>query len=123
MAKILLVDDEPDIRYITKRMLEKAGHQVVEARDGEECLQRLRSERPDLILLDVMMPGLKGWEVCRKIKADEETSCIPVVMFTVRTSEEDMQESRSCGAEAHINKPFDREELLRVISKILESKE
>ncbi len=119
MARILLVDDEPDIRYITKRMLEKEGHEIIEACDGEECLQKLESEKPDLILLDVMMPGLKGWEVCRKIKAEEKTRSIPVVMFTVRTSEEDLEESRKCGAEAHINKPFEREELLRVVNRVL----
>jgi len=113
------VDDEPEIRYITRRMLEKAGHEVSEAGNGEECLQKLKAEKPDLILLDVMMPGLKGWEVCRKIKAEEKTRSIPVVMFTVRTSEEDLEESRKCGAEAHINKPFDREKLLETVNRIL----
>jgi CheY-like chemotaxis protein len=119
LAKILLVDDEPEIRYITRRMLERAGHSVIEAGDGEECLNRLKSEQVDLVLLDVMMPGLKGWEVCRKIKSEERTSRIPVVMFTVRTSEEDVEQSRKCGAEAHINKPFEREELLRVVNRVL----
>ncbi len=122
MAKILLVDDEPEIRYIARRMLEKAGHEVSEACDGEECLQKLKAEKPDLILLDVMMPGLKGWEVCRRIKAEDRTRSIPVVMFTVRTSEEDLEESRKCGAEGHINKPFEREELLRVVNRVLDER-
>jgi len=122
MAKILLVDDEPEIRYIARRMLEKVGHEVSEACDGEECLQKLKAEKPDLILLDVMMPGLKGWEVCRRIKAEDRTRSIPVVMFTVRTSEEDLEESRKCGAEGHINKPFEREELLRVVNRVLDER-
>ncbi|NOZ59459.1 MAG: response regulator [Euryarchaeota archaeon] len=119
MAKILLVDDEPEMRFITRKMLEKAGHTVVEACSGEECLARLEEELPDLILLDVMMPGDDGWEVCRKIKSQDRTRGIPVVMFTVRTEEEDMLESTSSGADAHINKPFERDELLGIISRIL----
>ena len=119
MAKILLVDDEPDIRFLTKRMLERQGYSVAEAEDGETALRMLQEERPDLVLLDVRMPGLNGWEVCRRIKADEETKSIPVVMFTVRTSEEDMLRSREYGADAHINKPFDRDELLRLVEKML----
>jgi CheY-like chemotaxis protein len=120
VAKILLVDDEPDIRYLTRRMLEKVGHSVVEAENGEMALRTLQKEdKPDLILLDVRMPGLNGWEVCRRIKSDDKTKSIPVVMFTVRTSEEDMQKSVDYGAEAHINKPFDKDELLKLVEKML----
>ncbi|NOZ59756.1 MAG: response regulator [Euryarchaeota archaeon] len=120
MARILLVDDEPDIRYITRRMLERAGHSVVEAGDGETALDILRREPPDLVLLDVRMPGMNGWEVCRRIKEDSTTGSIPVVMFTVRTSKDSVKRSRECGAEAHINKPFEREELLELLERILE---
>jgi CheY-like chemotaxis protein len=119
MAKILLVDDEPEMRFITRRMLEKAGYTVIEASNGEECLAKLEEELPDLILLDVMMPGDDGWVVCRRIKAQERTKSIPVVMFTVRTADEDMGESDRAGAEAHINKPFERDELLRILDSIL----
>jgi CheY-like chemotaxis protein len=120
LAKILLVDDEPDIRFLTKRMLEKEGHSVTEAENGEMALRMLQKEdKPDLILLDVRMPGLNGWEVCRRIKADDKTKNIPVVMFTVRTSEEDIQKSVDYGANAHINKPFDKEELLELVENML----
>ncbi|WP_456474742.1 response regulator [Candidatus Pyrohabitans sp.] len=119
MVKILIVDDEPEIRFLTRKMLEKAGYEVVEAGDGEEGLRLLEKETPDLILLDVMMPGLKGWEVCGKIKANVRLKNIPVAMFTVRTTEEDVEKSRDCGAEAHINKPFDREELIYTVEKLL----
>lgn len=119
MAKILLVDDEPEIRFLTRRMLEKEGHSVTEAENGEMALRMLQKDKPDLILLDVRMPGLNGWEVCRRIKADDKTKGIPVVMFTVRTSEEDIQKSVDYGAEAHINKPFDKEELLELVENML----
>jgi CheY-like chemotaxis protein len=120
MAMILLVDDEPEIRIITREMLEKAGHSVVEAGNSAECLKKLKAEKPDLILLNIRMPVDDGWKVCRKIKGDEETKGIPVVMFTVMTSEKDMKYSSGCGADAHINKPFDREELLDTVERILE---
>jgi CheY-like chemotaxis protein len=119
MARILLVDDEPELRIITRMMLEKAGYEVVEASNGEEGLRILANFKPDLILLDVMMPGMGGWKVCEKIKADEKLKHIPVVMFTVRTSEEDIEHSRECGAEAHINKPFEKQELLATIERLL----
>lgn len=119
MVKILIVDDEPEIRFLTRKMLEKAGYEVMEAGNGEEGLRLLKKEKPDLILLDVMMPGLKGWEVCGRIKADERLRNIPVAMFTVRTAEDDIEKSRDCGAEAHINKPFDREELIYTVEKLL----
>jgi CheY-like chemotaxis protein len=79
---------------------EKAGHSVVEAGSGEECLEKLKAEDPDVILLDVRMPDADGWDVCRRVKADERTRSIPVVMFTVKTSKEAIQKSRECGAEA-----------------------
>jgi CheY-like chemotaxis protein len=119
MARILVVDDESSIRYLVKKILEKEGHQVEEAEDGDEALQLLEGDRPDLILLDVMMPGTGGWEVCGKIKARDELKAIPLVMFTVRTSPDSMSRSRACGAEAHINKPFDKEELIRVVESLV----
>jgi CheY-like chemotaxis protein len=122
MARILVVDDEPDIRVLMRMMLEKAGHEVVEAGSGEEGLRMLGSDNPDLVLLDVMMPGLKGWEVCERIKADEKMRSIPVVMFTVRTSKEDIKHSMACCADAHINKPFDRKELLSTVERLLRNR-
>ena len=123
MAKILVVDDEPEIRVLTRMMLEKACYEVVEAENGEEGLRILEKAKPDLILLDVALPGLNGWKVCERIKADNKLRQIPVVMFTVMVSEEDILHSRKCGADAHINKPFDREELLCVIGRLLKEAE
>jgi CheY-like chemotaxis protein len=124
VARILLVDDEPEIRVLTRMMLEKEGYNVVEAGDGAEALEKLKVEAIDLVLLDIMMPGTKGseegWDVCERIKANEELKHIPVVMFTIRTSEEDMEHSFKCKADAHINKPFDMKELLDTVEGVLE---
>lgn len=119
MARILLIDDNENMRVVIRRMLETAEHKVVEAESGREALKMLEHDRPDLVLLDVMMPGEDGWEVCKKIKATEKLRGIPVAMLTVRTSEEDMNKSKESGADAHINKPFDMEHLLRTVESLL----
>ncbi|MCD6082233.1 response regulator [candidate division WOR-3 bacterium] len=119
MAKILVVEDEPEIRILVKTILEKAGYSVVEAEDGEAALRLVNEEEPDLVLLDVMIPGIEGWEVCRRIRENEATRRIPIIMVTVRTTDEDIQRSVECGANAHINKPFDQRELLDTIKKLL----
>ncbi len=119
MARILIVDDEPTILMLIGMMLKREGYEVVEAKDGEECFSKLKEKKPDLILLDVMMPGQDGWEICRKIKGARETRGIPVAMFTVRTSEDSMEKSMEYGADAHINKPIDKKELFDTIKRLL----
>ncbi len=119
VARILLVDDNQNMRVVIKRMLEKAGHKIVEANTGEEALRMLEVDKPDLILLDVMMPGDDGWEVCRKIKAKEKLKGIPVAMLTVRATGDDMDMSSESGADAHITKPFDMEYLQRTVESLL----
>ncbi|MFQ5975695.1 MAG: response regulator [Candidatus Hydrothermarchaeales archaeon] len=123
MARILLVDDEPDIVFTTRMMLEKDGHQVSVAKNSEECMKMLENDLPDLILLDIMMPGENGWETCRKVKGDEKTKDVPVVMFTVRSGGDSIKKSREYShADAHINKPFKRVELLDTVRKLLKEK-
>lgn len=91
MVKVLVVDDEEDIRYLVKVILESRGIDVVEAESGEECLRILEKFTPDLVLLDIMMPGMNGWEVLRHIKGDEHLKSIKVAMLTsVDPSVEDM---------------------------------
>lgn len=120
MKKVLIVDDSKLIIRITKSILEKAGYSVLEAHDGSECFKVLAMQKPDIILLDVVMPEMDGWEVCRKIKEDKTTSDIPVVMFTTSSSERDIQKSfEYSGANAHINKPFNHEEMLNLIKELL----
>ncbi len=121
MAKILFVDDEPDLIFLVTKMLKKEGYGVATAYSGEECLEILKKEKPDLILLDVMMQGIDGWEVCKKIKENKQTKNIPVVMLTVRTSDDSKRKSFDYAhCDAHIDKPFAREELIATIKKLLE---
>ncbi len=121
MSKILFVEDEPDIVYLVKKTLENEGYEVAVALTGDEGLKKLRAERPDLVLLDIMMPDIDGWEVCKRIKENGKTKDIPVVMFTVRSSEGSKLKSfRYAHADAHINKPYSKEELLSTIKGLLE---
>ncbi|MBI5253947.1 MAG: response regulator [Euryarchaeota archaeon] len=120
--KIMVVDDEPDIVVIVGEMLRKAGYGVIEARNGRECLEKLKKEKPDLILLDVMMPDILGWDVCKKIKEDEMTKSIPVAMLTVKSTDEDKERSfKYAHCDAHINKPIIREKLLSTVEWLLKN--
>ena len=120
MEKVLMVDDEPDILVLGETFLKNAGYEVVLARNGDECLDKLKNEKFDLVLLDVMMPGSDdGWEVCRKIKSDEKTSSIPVILFTVCSEPWEIARGNEVGASAQINKPFEVEELIGTIKKVL----
>ncbi len=122
MVKILIIDDEPELVFVTRKLLEKEGYNVVVAKNGKEGLKILENDTPDIILLDIMMPGENGWEVCRKIKSDEKTKNIPIAMFTVRVSEKSVQKSIDyASADAQINKPFETEELLKVINDLLKN--
>ncbi|MFQ5887222.1 MAG: PleD family two-component system response regulator, partial [Candidatus Hydrothermarchaeales archaeon] len=111
---------EPDIIFTTKMLLEGEGYEVVVARSGEECLDRVKEEKPDLILLDVMMPALDGWEVSKRIKEDKETRDIPIAMLTVRTSENSREKSLTYAkADAQIDKPFNIKVLLEMVKDLL----
>lgn len=121
MTKIMIVDDEEKVRYAVRKILEKSGHEVLEASGGKECLKKLKKEKPDLILLDVIMPDMDGWEVCKKIKEDEKTKDITVTMLTVKSGNEDKIKSFDDAlADWHINKPFKAEALIRTVKWLLE---
>ena len=102
-AKILIVDDEPQIRRVLRTTLTSQGYTVAEAKSGDEALEMIRDERPDLILLDVNMPGRSGLETCREIRA---TSDVPIIMLTVRNSERDKVQALDAGADDYVVKPF-----------------
>jgi two-component system alkaline phosphatase synthesis response regulator PhoP len=122
MSKILVIDDEPDIVYLIRLILEKEGYEVVEANSGTQGLKLAEKEKPDLILLDVMMPDMLGWEVCRRIKANEELKKVPVAMLTVKSAAEDKLKSLDeARADWHIAKPIDREKLLSTVEWLLKS--
>ncbi|WP_455276241.1 response regulator [[Eubacterium] cellulosolvens] len=118
--RILVADDEPDLLNAAKIMLERGGYQVIEANDGDEALEKVYSEKPDLIILDVVMPGKTGTEVCRILKDDPITSSIPILMYTVLGREADSKISEEAGADGHLIKPFTPEELVAVVKKHLD---
>lgn len=113
---ILVVDDEPQIRRVMRTTLSAAGYTIVEAHTGEEALEQIRNERPDLLLLDMNMPGLGGLETCREIR---RTSDIPIIMLTVRNAERDKVMALDAGADDYVVKPFATQELLARIRAAL----
>lgn len=121
MKKILLVDDEVIIRKLARNTLGSQNYEIMEAADGDEALRLVSEEHPDLVLLDVRMPGKNGFEVCRAIKSNPDTSDILVIMLTAELMEEDMQEGIQCGATDFFTKPFSPLELMNKIKEYLEA--
>ncbi len=103
---VLVVEDEPDIRETLKYNLLREGYRVALAASGEEALRAVRTERPDLVLLDLMLPGVDGLEVCRRLKKDPATAGLPVIMLTARGEESDIVAGLELGAEDYVTKPF-----------------
>src|ERR1700674_5370224 len=115
-ATILIVDDEPQIRRVMRTTLSSNGYTVIEARSGEEALEIMRTERPELVLLDVNMPGMGGLEICREIR---DQSDVAIIMLTVRNTEHDKVLALDAGADDYVVKPFSMEELLARIRAAL----
>jgi DNA-binding response OmpR family regulator len=118
-ATVLVVDDDPFIQKVLRLNLELEGYVVATVSDGEEALERLAGTRPDLIILDVMMPGLDGLEVLRRIRENAATADLPVILLTARASEKDMWEGWQRGVDYYLTKPFDIEDLLRSMDRLL----
>jgi two-component system alkaline phosphatase synthesis response regulator PhoP/two-component system response regulator VicR len=119
--KILAVDDERHIVRLVQVTLERAGYQVVPAFDGKEALKKVDSERPDLIVLDVMMPYMDGFEVLKRLKSNPATANIPVIMLTAKAQDADVFHGWSSGVDCYLTKPFNPMELLTFIKRIFES--
>ncbi len=117
--KILVVEDEPDLLDIVVYNLRKEGFKALRAETGEKALEMARDERPDLILLDLMLPGLDGIEVCRRLRSTEATADIPVVMVTARAEETDAVVGLSMGADDYVKKPFGVKELIARVRAVL----
>ena len=118
---VMVVDDEPKIRFVIKKILEKEGLSVIEAGSGEECIEKLNEQKVDLVLMDVMMPGINGWEACARIKNNEETSDTVISMLTVKTAEEDKIKSlEESLADWHIQKPINRAKLVKAVKWLTE---
>jgi len=123
MKKILVVDDQKDNVFVLQERLSREGFEVLAAYDGPTCLTIAQEENPDLVLLDVMMPGMSGFEVCRKLTSSENTKLIPVVLLTALTEAEDLKEGFEAGAFDYIKKPFNRVELIARIKSALSFRE
>ena len=119
MKKILLVDDKEEVRLLVKTTLEDSEYEFHSAASGKEALKKTFTIKPDLIFLDVMMPGMDGFEVCQKIKSDPSTKKIMVVMLTSKGQRTDLSKGEKCGADAYFIKPFSPLELLKKTEEFL----
>jgi two-component system phosphate regulon response regulator PhoB len=118
-ANILLVEDEPGIQELLKLNLGQAGHQVIAADDAEGALQYLKTSLPDVILLDWMLPGMSGIDLCRRLRADKRYQPVPIIMLTARGEEQDRVSGLDTGADDYITKPFSPRELVSRIRAVL----
>jgi DNA-binding response OmpR family regulator len=116
---VLAADDDEDILELVAFRLERSGYTVLRARDGEEALALARSEQPDLAVLDVMMPKLDGFELTRRLRADESTSSMPIILLTARAQDSDGERGLAAGADDYIRKPFSPQDLRNRVQALL----
>ncbi len=117
--RILIADDESHILRILRFNLERAGYEIMTVEDGEAALETARAERPDLVILDVGMPGMTGVDVCRKLKGDDALDRTPVFLLTAHGQESDEQAGHAAGADRFFTKPFSPKEILREVRNAL----
>lgn len=117
--RILVVDDETEQVDLVKKRVEVEGYDVVAAYDGEEALNRVREKRPDLIILDIMLPGMNGHEICASLQADNQFRDIPIIMLTAQGRAEDIKRGMDGGAVSYMQKPFKMEVLLGIIKGVI----
>jgi two-component system, OmpR family, alkaline phosphatase synthesis response regulator PhoP len=117
--KVLIVDDEPNITISVEFLMRREGFEVLVARDGEEGLARIRADRPDLVVLDVMMPKLDGFEVCKAVRADPTLAGVRILMLTAKGRAAEISKGLSLGADAYIPKPFSTRELVAKVKELL----
>ncbi len=118
---VLIVDDEPMARTLLRLMLVRAGFNVSEAEDGFDALEKIQANQPDIILLDVMMPGMDGFSVCESIRQQEETSKLPVIMLSAKTDLDSINKGLRVGATKYLTKPISPEELTRHVKEVLDT--
>lgn len=119
MKKILVIDDFPDNVFLLQDRLEKEGYEVIKAYEGNMGIQKAEEENPDLILLDIMLPDISGFEVCKKLSTQDSTKMIPIILLTALTEAENIRTGLQAGAFDYIKKPFNRTELLARINSAL----
>ena len=117
--KILVADDEPNIVISLEFLMKREGHEVLVARDGVQALETIRRERPDLVLLDVMMPGKTGFEVCQAVRADEALAGTRILLLTAKGRDTDVAQGLGLGADGYMTKPFSTKELAARVREML----
>ena len=117
--RILIADDEPNIVVSLEFLMQREGYAVSIARDGHEALAFILQERPDLVLLDVMMPGRSGFEVCQAVRADESLAGVKIVLLTAKGRDTDLAQGQGVGADAYVTKPFSTRELAARVREML----
>ena len=117
--KILVADDEPNIVISLEYLLKREGYTVLIARDGQEALESIAREQPDLVLLDVMMPKKTGFEVCQEVRASDALAGIKILMLTAKGRDTDVAKGLALGADAYITKPFSTRELVQKVAELL----
>ncbi len=120
---ILVADDSQIVREMLQMNLQNLGYNVIVAEDGERALERIGSQHPDLLIVDVMMPKLNGFQICRRIKSDPLTQETPVILLTARTQEEDIFWGKDCGADEYITKPFKTQDLEATVARLLKRRQ
>ena len=118
--RILVVDDEPPIVRLMEFILARQGHEMLVAVNGEEALAKVREHRPDLVLLDIMMPRIDGYEVARSLRADPSLAEMPIIMLSAKAQGEDIQKGMDVGVDEYITKPFSPEYLVQVVTDYLQ---
>ncbi len=119
MAHVLVIEDSPDIADLVRHFLERAGHTITLIGSGNEGLRRARADRPDLVILDLMLPGLDGLHVCQALRAEPATSSVPIIMLTARGEETDRIRGLELGADDYVTKPFSPKELVARVAALL----
>lgn len=119
MARVLYIEDNDDNVYMLTRRLERRGHQVSVAADGESGIDQARAEQPDLVLMDMGLPGIDGWEATRRLKADQVTAAIPVIALTAHAMEGDREKALAAGCDEFETKPVQLDQLLTKMSSLL----
>ncbi|MBW9265880.1 MAG: response regulator [Candidatus Thiodiazotropha sp. (ex. Lucinisca nassula)] len=120
---ILIVDDEPNIVLSVEYLMKREGYQVMTASDGQVAIEMIADTRPDLLILDVMMPRKNGFEVCREIRADPALSELPILMLSAKGREAEIKKGISLGADAYITKPFSTHDLVDKVNQLLQSRD
>ena len=119
MTRILLIEDDPDILALIAHKLRRAGHEVTSEMDGLSGLEAVRRDRPDLVVLDWMMPGMTGLELCRTVRADAEVAHTRIMMLTAKAQPHDLERAYAVGADDYLLKPFRSAELLQRVAALL----